>query len=137
VTYPNVLRRYLATLLDLLAIWLVLFAVSRLPFAPQSTAASGAILFGLLFLYEPLMTAYFCTLGQAAMRTRVRDERSLGRIGLSQAFSRLIIKYLLGAISVLTVPAHKRRQGLHDLLTGTIVIEARDAITAQPAVARQ
>ena len=53
--YPNVLRRYLGTLLDFGVIWLVMFMVSRSPYAPQSVSFTLALVGALLFLYEPLL----------------------------------------------------------------------------------
>jgi uncharacterized RDD family membrane protein YckC len=75
--------------------------------------------------HEPLLTTYACRLGQAVMRIRVRTAGNLTRIGLDQAFGRLIVKYLLGIISLLTVPARRDRRAIRDLSSGTIVIEAR------------
>ena len=124
--YPNVLRRYLATLIDLFALWCVVYGFSRVP----NVAASGALVYwalGLaLLLYEPLLTTYACTLGQAAMRIRVRTPDGLKHIRLDQAFGRMVVKYLLGIISSLTVPARKDRRAIHDLSSGTIVIAAAD-----------
>ena len=133
--YPNVLRRYLGTLLDFGAIWLVMFFISRSAYAPQSVSSTLALVGALLFLYEPILTVYFSTLGQTAMGMRVRDEKTLRRITLPQAFNRLLVKYILGWISALTIPAQKRRQAIHDLLTGTIVVEARDATQPPPVAA--
>jgi uncharacterized RDD family membrane protein YckC len=122
--YPNVLRRYLATLIDMFALWCIVYGVSRLP----NFAESGAVMYwalGLaLLLYEPMLTTYACTLGQALMRIRVRTPDGLKRVRLDQAIGRMIVKYLLGMISFLTVPARKDRRAIHDLSSGTIVIEA-------------
>jgi hypothetical protein len=37
---------------------------------------------------------------------------------------RMLVKYLLGIVSFLTVPARKDRRAIHDLSADTIVIEA-------------
>jgi uncharacterized RDD family membrane protein YckC len=122
--YPNVLRRYLATLLDLFAWWCLIYAMSRVPSITEHGALAYS-LFGLSFmLYEPLLTTYACTLGQAIMRIRVRSKDELKRVTLDQALGRMIVKYLLGIISFLTVPARKDRRAIHDLASNTIVIEA-------------
>jgi uncharacterized RDD family membrane protein YckC len=122
--YPNLLRRYLATVLDLFALWCILYAISRTPALTERDALAYSIFAVSLLLYEPLLTTYACTLGQAVMRIRVRTVGNLTRIGLDQAFGRLIVKYLLGIISLLTVPARQDRRAIHDLSSGTIVIEA-------------
>jgi uncharacterized RDD family membrane protein YckC len=122
--YPNLLRRYLATVLDLFAWWCLIYAMSRVPgIAEHSTLAYA--LFGLSFLlYEPVLTTYACTLGQGIMGIRVRTVDSLQRIGLDQAYGRLTVKYFLGLISFLTVPARADRRAIHDLASNTIVINA-------------
>jgi uncharacterized RDD family membrane protein YckC len=124
VKYPNVLRRYLATLLDLFAWWCLIYAMSRVPSITEHGALAYS-LFGLSFLlYEPLLTTYACTLGQAIMRIRVRTKEGLKRIALGQAIVRMIVKYLLGIVSFLTVPARADRRAIHDLASDTIVIGA-------------
>ena len=94
--YPNLLRRYLATVLDVFALWCIVYAASKIP----SIAASGALAYwalGLLLLsYEPLLTAYACTLGQAVMRIRVRTVDSLERISLDQL--ELLTSWLLAML---------------------------------------
>lgn len=122
--YPNVLRRYLATMIDLFVLWCILYWIAQ---TPSLTAGGNAIywLLGIsVALYEPLLTAYACTPGQALMRIRVRTLDGSRRIRLDQAFARLIVKYLLGMISFLTVPARADRRAIHDLSSGSIVIEA-------------
>ena len=123
--YPNVLRRYLATVLDLFAWWCLIYAMSRVPSITQHGALA---LFGLSFLlYEPLLTTYACTLGQAIMGIRVRTQEGLQRVSLDQAYGRVTVKYLLGTISLLTIPARADRRAIHDLATNTIVISASSA----------
>ncbi len=123
--YPNVLRRYLATLVDVFALWCIVYGFSQFStFTEGGALAYWGLGFALIF-YEPLLTTYACTLGQALMRIRVRTTDGLRRIGLAQAFGRMIVKYLLGMISFLTVPARKDRRAIHDLSAGSIVIEAR------------
>ena len=122
--YPNVLRRYLATILDVFALWCVVYAFSRVPAFTEGGAVAYWGLGIALFFYEPLLTTYACTLGQWVMRIRVRTVASLERIDLAQAVIRMLVKYLLGMISFLTVPARKDRRAIHDLSAVTIVIEA-------------
>ncbi len=125
--YPNVLRRYLATLLDLFALWCIIYAISRMPSITERGTLAYWILGISLLFYEPLLTRYACTPGQAVMRIRVRTVDGMKRLGLDQAFGRMIVKYLLGIISFLTVPARKDRRAIHDLSSGTIVIEASNS----------
>ena len=122
--YPNVLRRYLSTMLDMFVLWCIFYAIAQTPALTERGALAYWVLGISLLLYEPLLTTYACTLGQAVTRIRVRTPDGLRRIGLDQAFGRMIVKYLLGIISFLTVPARKDRRAIHDLSSGTIVIEA-------------
>lgn len=124
MTYPNVLRRYLATLLDLFALWCIVYAISKMPRVDEHGTLAYWMLGLSLLLYEPLLTTFACTLGQAVMGIRVRTVDGLKRIRVDQAFGRMIVKYLLGIISFLTVPARKDRRAIHDLSSGTIVVEA-------------
>ena len=48
-------------------------------------------------------------------------------ISLLQAYVRLLVKYCLGVISVLTIPARQDRRAIHDFATETVVIEAAQA----------
>lgn len=110
--YPNVLRRYLATALDLFGWWCLVYAMSNVPSITAHSTLAYA-LFGLSFLlYEPLLTTYACTLGQAIMGIRVRTVDGLRRVRLDQAFGRMLVKYLLGVISFLTVPARADRRAM-------------------------
>ena len=70
--YPNVLRRYLATVFDLFALWCIFYAIAQTPALTERGALAYWVLGISLLLYEPLLTAYACTLGQAVMRIRVR-----------------------------------------------------------------
>lgn len=124
MTYPNLLRRYLATLLDMFALWCIVYGVSRFAIFTEGGAVGYWTLGLSLLLYEPLLTAYACTAGQALMRIRVRTTDGLRRIGPAQAFFRMFVKYLLGMISFLTVPARKDRRAIHDLAADSIVVDA-------------
>lgn len=114
-------------MLDVVLIFLVLLVIAKTGVTAKSEGWLLGIFFALVLLYEPILTVYGCTFGQAVMRMRVRDETTLARISVSQAYNRIFVKYFLGWISVLTVPVQKRRQAIHDLVTNTLVIEARDA----------
>ena len=125
MNYPNLLRRYLASIIDFLTIIFIVYLYSRSPlYHPDREATSVLIFLFTLALYEPLMTVFLCTLGQAVMRFRVRKADDLSRVSLVQVYIRIVVKYLLGVISFLTMPARRDRRAIHDLAGGTIVIEA-------------
>ena len=122
--YPNALRRYVATVIDALVVWGIIFSLVRLTAMTGAEGITFALVVGAVVAYEPLSTAYGCTLGQALMRFRVRTVEGLKRIGIAQAYGRFIVKYLLGVVSFVTMPARSDRRAIHDLMSQTIVIEA-------------
>jgi uncharacterized RDD family membrane protein YckC len=88
---------------------------------PKRTAA---VIAPVVLIYEPMLKAIRCTIGQWVFRLRVRTFDGGERISSPQAYGRLFVKYLLGAISILTSPARPDRRAIHDFATETIVIEA-------------
>ena len=126
MNYPSVFRRYLSTLLDLSILWSCLYMATRVPALVDSGWGVAAVVAPIVLLYEPVLTAYRCTVGQWIFRLRVRTFDERGRITVLQAYSRLFVKYFLGAISVLTIPARADRRAIHDFATETIVIEATE-----------
>lgn len=133
--YPNVLRRYLATVIDMFVFWCCIYLIASVPTLNRNTALAYGLLALAWALYEPVLTAYACTLGQAVMRIRVRTANGAARVNVVQAIGRMLVKYLLGFVSFLTVPARRDRRAIHDLSSGTIVIEASVAAT-QPVLVR-
>jgi uncharacterized RDD family membrane protein YckC len=124
MSYPNAFRRYVATVVDAVVGWGLLFSFVRLGAATGLDSVAVALGIGAVALYEPLSTVYGCTLGQMLMRFRVRTVDGLNRIGIVQAYGRFVLKYLLGIVSFLTMPARSDRRAIHDLASETIVIEA-------------
>ena len=124
MTYPNLLRRYLASLLDMLAVLFLVYLYSRSPWYEPGSNAGGIVFIVALLSYEPLATSFYCTLGQAVMRFRVRNMADSGRINPPQAYVRLLVKYALGILSFLTMPVRPDRRAIHDLAAGSIVVEA-------------
>jgi uncharacterized RDD family membrane protein YckC len=122
--YPNALRRYLATLVDMAVMWAGIFLIARLQVATGSDALAYTLVAALLLFYEPMLTVYASTLGQVVMRFKVRTPGDLRRIRLAQAYARFVVKYLLGVISFLTMPTRSDRRAIHDLAAETIVVEA-------------
>jgi uncharacterized RDD family membrane protein YckC len=124
VTYPSVFRRYLSALLDLLVIWMGVFLIIQIPALSGSNQTIGIVVGVFVLTYEPVLTSYFCTAGQWLFRFRVRTFDGHNQISIGHAYGRLIIKYLLGIISILTIPSRADRRAIHDFATDTIVIEA-------------
>lgn len=134
--YPNLLRRSLATLIDLAVVIFVVTLVLRSAALADLLWLKIAIAIAVPLLYEPALTAYACTIGQAVMWTRVRDAQTLQRISLRKSYMRFFMKYvatIIGAGGAATAPAIPTvvpafpdggRRALHDLQAGTVVVSA-------------
>jgi uncharacterized RDD family membrane protein YckC len=123
--YPSLLRRYVASLIDgsILCLAFALYMREPLHFANSQAINYWPLL--LLPLYEALLTRYLCTPGQLLMNIRVRTEPEIERVPVWRTFYRLFVKYLLGILSFVFMPAHPQKRALHDLAAETIVIDAR------------
>lgn len=123
---PSLSRRYATTVIDgILTLVVFLLLGSILPGAdPASTSARLALAAAFMFVYEPLATGHFTTLGQRLTGVRVRRYSSGEPIGLLRAFLRLVVKGLLGFISFLVLPFFDGRRAIHDLAADSIVILA-------------
>ena len=122
--YPSILRRYLSTVIDGVLIISVLI-ITAYVFQPDTESARilrMVIGFCILFLYEPIFTSRFCTLGQKVMGIRVREIISLQRISIPKAYLRIIVKAFLGLISFFSIPFSKNRRAIHDFAVGSIVV---------------
>lgn len=125
--YPAMTRRYIATAIDAVFILSAIILIACLFENAGETGArvrAGLILL-LFFTYEPLCTSRFCTLGQKIMGVRVRRYPSLERISLLMAYTRIIVKALLGVFSFFTLPFSQKRRALHDMAAGSIVVFAK------------
>ena len=126
--YPSILRRYLSTLIDGLFVLSVFVLVS---FIFQHESDEIILLrifisFGVFFIYEPLCTSKFCTIGQKITGIRVRVLPGKTRISLHFAYIRIFFKFLLGWISFLSIPFTKGKRGIHDFAVKSIVIYAEE-----------
>jgi len=124
IQYPSIIRRYFSTVIDGLFIFGI-FVLSSYILDTKNTAATkirlGIILF-MVFVYEPIFTAYFCTLGQKITGIRIRKFSTGNRISLIRAYLRIIVKIFLGIISFFTIPFTKNKRAIHDFAAGTFVI---------------
>ena len=81
----------------------------------------------MFIVYEPIFTAYFCTLGQKATGIRIRKLSSGKRISIFQAHLRIIVKILLGILSFFTIPFTKNKRAIHDFAVGSLVIYEKES----------
>ena len=122
--YPTLTRRYIATAID---VAFVLAAIILISFLFENTGETGVkvrvgLILSLFFIYEPLCTSRFCTIGQKIMRVRVRRYPSLERISLFMAYARILVKAVLGMLSFFTLPFSQKRRAIHDMAARSIVV---------------
>ncbi len=87
------------------------------------------VLFVCIFLlYDPLLTSMFgATIGHSFSKIVVKREADPSKnIPFFKAVPRFVVKVLLGWISLLTVTGHERKQALHDLVAGSVVLQESD-----------
>ncbi len=122
--YPSILRRYLATTIDGGIIAAVFLAVSY--GLDQGSSVIGVlrllIIFSVVFIYEPLCTSRFYTIGQKVTGIRVRKFQTLEHTSILAAYQRIIIKGMLGIFSLLVIVFNKDKRAIHDFAAGSVVI---------------
>ena len=127
MVYPSILRRYLSTLIDSIFILSILILAGYIFQEKQGIAnqVRVAIILAMFFIYEPLCTSLFCTLGQKIIGIRVRNHAAFGdeRISLPKAYLRIISKVFLGFISFFTIMFSKEKRAIHDFIAGSVVLE--------------
>jgi uncharacterized RDD family membrane protein YckC len=123
VRYPSLLRRYVASLIDVVFLITLVGVVARAPLY-KSPSTSHIYLLAAVLVYEPFLTSWLCTIGQALMRFRVRDFGTGHRIPVWRGYVRFVVKWPLGLISFITLPARADRRAIHDLVASTIVVES-------------
>jgi uncharacterized RDD family membrane protein YckC len=122
--YPDLPRRYLATVIDMMFVLIMFILTSYLLQGDDTVMVRSRLLFILLFLfiYEPFCTSKLVTIGQWMMRIRVRNYKTLGKISIPAAYVRIFVKIVLGFISFLTIPLDSAKRGIHDMAVGSVVI---------------
>lgn len=125
-TYPGIIDRMKAILLDAFVLILFMFAFSAL-FEAIGKVPDSARIWAFLFvfvLYDPLFTSAFGgTLGHMANGLRVKRENDPSKnVLFPLALVRYLVKACLGWISLLTVSADPKGKALHDMLVGSVVV---------------
>jgi uncharacterized RDD family membrane protein YckC len=122
--YPSIIRRYLSSVVDGLVILLVIIIASYVFQGDRLNVWTSrvAIILFMCFIYEPLSTSIFCTIGQKITGIRVREQHTLQHISIPAAYLRTFVKYTLGIISFFTIIFSEDRKAIHDFAVGSIVI---------------
>jgi uncharacterized RDD family membrane protein YckC len=130
--YPSLLRRYLSTVIDYAVMLGLLFAFAKSSLYDPNAVEATLWPMWIFVVYEPVLTTVACTPGQLAMNFRVRRVSGFGRPAIHRTFLRWLVKGLLGVVSVLFLPRQKQRRALHDLASGTIVLNGAGPFGAPP-----
>jgi uncharacterized RDD family membrane protein YckC len=133
VTYPDMKRRYISSTIDVLVVLgTAMIIAGVLQSESPGVVAARVVLIGFIVVnYEPVLISRSQTLGQRLMGIRVRRRSEPSeRIGLPQAYLRTLLKFLVGTLSFFTMGFNKERRALHDLATGSIVLDNRNPESA-------
>ena len=125
--YPSLSRRYFATALDVF--FLIFLLVSGVQLMEYFAVPTNSPLWYLVILpivlYEPVLTSKAVTLGQWLFKFRIRDVIDGQKISLVQAYGRWLVKFVLGGISLLTIPNDAQRRAIHDKLMASVAVVVR------------
>jgi uncharacterized RDD family membrane protein YckC len=125
--YPLLVKRYQSVLIDVLMAFSVM--IGTMVIFGESEFKQAIMLFlGVIFvlLYEPLLTTYAATPGQFIIGIRVRNARNPAqKINILQAYIRVIVKWLLGWLSVVTINFNPQHRAIHDLAGASVVIRVK------------
>lgn len=126
VAFPSLVSRVKALFIDLIIILIVFTATTLFidSIGEISNFARGFILVFMLYLYDPIFTAFTgSTLGHKVMKLKVRRYGEPDKkISLGNAFLRFFTKGILGWVSFITVTGNKRKRAIHDWASGSIVL---------------
>lgn len=121
--YPSILRRYIASSVDLV---FILVCVIFFAYMPGVEGVDPCIRIGgglfMWILYETLLTTMSCTIGQKLTGIRVRKMETEKRLSIIEASLRTLVKLLLGLISFFSIPVTGKKRALHDFAAGSVVI---------------
>lgn len=130
--YPLLIDRIKSTMIDTVLLIALMFICSKaLGGPPDSAGGVRAVCFVTVFvLYDPLCTAFGCTVGNYFIKIRVRrnDDHSK-RINFFFALIRYIVKVLLGWISFLTIHSNRERRAIHDMAAGSVMVKLAGSST--------
>ena len=127
--FPSLVTRIKAVFIDIV-IMLIVFTVTTLfidKFGDIPNFVKGSIIIFMFYLYDPILTSFTgSTLGHKIMKLKVRRYKNPDkRISLAQALLRFITKGLLGWVSFLTVTSNKRKRAIHDIASGSIIMNVK------------
>jgi len=126
---PTIKTRYISFLIDLISVFLISVGLSKLLslIISLSDTNRGIIISILILIYEPVLTSFGATIGQLLTNIRVREFKNpQKKINILFAFFRVIVKYLLGIISCITISFSTNRRAIHDYICDSILIAEKN-----------
>lgn len=123
IEYPSLLKRVQSTFIDALITFTLIgiFMYAANSINNENTILKiVAVVLGIS--YEPLMNAFFATVGQYVTRIKVRRVDNGGKINLFYAYLRFAFKTVLGWVSFLIMFKNTKRRAVHDFIAGTVVL---------------
>lgn len=129
MSYPGILDRIKAILIDgfvlIVLILIVGFVFSQFQSVPDNARIIAFV--SIFFLYDPFFTSILGgTIGHHVVGIRVKRELNEEKnILFPFAIMRFIVKASLGWISLLTVSGSEKRQAIHDVVAGSVVVYER------------
>lgn len=125
-TYPPLSDRVQSSFIDIMLVILLMFAVAGILDKVQNPPdwLKIVLFVSIWVIYEPLTTAMGSTLGNYIKGIRVRQaDNTTKRINFIQALVRYVLKIALGWISFLTIHSNAKRQAIHDMAAGSVMIK--------------
>lgn len=123
IEYPPLVKRIQALFIDFVLI-LLLFSLSSVLLGKDTATwlKAGIFIFS-IFLYEPTLISFTGnTIGQKLVGIRVvRYADPEKNISLVQASIRVVVKFLLGWVSFLSIIFNREKRGLHDMASSAVV----------------
>lgn len=126
---PSLLARIQATVIDTLFLLMTIvcfsLALDAIGTVPNWVRIAGI---GAILLYEPLLTAYACTMGQKLVGIRVLDYNSLYGQGTEQKLAlpmsvwRFMMKSMMGWLSFITIHLNAERRAIHDFAASSVMV---------------
>jgi uncharacterized RDD family membrane protein YckC len=124
--YPNLVQRMQSSFIDtiMIIIFMIVFSniLDRFENVPDWIRVT--LFVSIFVVYEPLLMAFGCTVGNYLKGIRVRKYSDLSKkINIFQAILRYPVKIGLGWISFLTINSNPERRAIHDLVSGSVMIK--------------
>ena len=125
ISYPRLLRRVQAVLIDSLIVPIALLSsISFLGvFEINESWVKAMFFFFPIFILEPFLVSFYGgTIGHYLLKLKVRKIKEDRNINIVFSTIRFVLKFFLGWISLVLVLVSKRHQAVHDYLVGSIVV---------------